>query len=156
MIKKAYFALGCFWRPENEFSKLNGVIKTQVGYMGGNEEKYPNPDYKTVCSKKTGYAETVKIEFDDEKISYEKLLEKFWNNHDPTQLNRQGPDIGSQYRSIIFYITKEQKEKAQNSKEELQKNTQNKIVTEIIPMKKFFSAEEYHQNYIKKGGVCFS
>ena len=150
MVKeKATFAAGCFWGVEEEFRCLNGVLSTRVGYSGGRTE---NPSYEEVSSGKTGHAESVEIKFDQDKISYEKLLEKFWQIHDPTTLNRQGPDIGSQYRSIIFYHDEKQKQLAEKSKQEVQKNYSNKIVTEIIPAEEFYDAEEYHQKYLMKRG----
>ncbi len=144
---KAAFALGCFWHAQEEFDKIKGIVKTTVGYSGGNTE---NPTYKEVSSKKTGHAETIEIEFNEDIISYEELLEIFWKIHDPTTLNRQGADIGNNYRSIIFYYDNEQKEKAEKSLKETQKKFKEKIVTEIIPIKKFWKAEEYHQKYYKK------
>ncbi|MDO8511423.1 MAG: peptide-methionine (S)-S-oxide reductase MsrA [Nanoarchaeota archaeon] len=137
----ATFALGCFWEPEEIFSKVKGVISTTVGYMGG---KVENPSYEQVCGGKTGHAEVVQIEFDPAKVSYKKLLETFWKIHDPTQLNRQGLDVGNQYRSVIFYHNEEQKKLAGKSKP---KNA----VTEIVPAKRFYKAEEYHQKYLQKG-----
>ncbi len=149
----ASFAAGCFWGVEEAFRNLKGVISTSVGYMGGHTE---NPTYSDVCSGNTGHAETVQITFDPTVISYQKLLDIFWNKHDPTTVNRQGPDIGSQYRSIIFYHTDEQKKLAIQSKEKLDASGKYKkpVVTEIIPATKFNPAEEYHQHYIEKGGRC--
>mgnify|MGYP001589358413 CR=1 FL=1 len=150
----AVFAMGCFWQPDSLFSKIPGVIETAVGYIGGNEEYYPKPTYNQVCSGDTGYAEAVKIIFDSKKISYKKLLEIFWNNHNPTTLNRQGPDVGAQYRSAIFYTTEKQKKEAEESKKEKQKTLKNKIVTEITKASTFFPAEEYHQKYLEKRGLA--
>ena len=153
MKKTAYFALGCFWHPQYEFSKLNGIVKTAVGYMSADSEKskkYPNPSYKEVCSDKTGYVEVCEVEYNSEKISFEKLMEVFWNIHNPTQLNRQGPDFGTQYKSVIFYYDSEQKKIAEKSLKEEQKKYQEKIVTEILLAKTFHRAEEYHQDYLNK------
>lgn len=142
----ATFAAGCFWGVEETFRKTKGVVNTMVGYTGGNMK---NPSYEDVCSDETGHAEAVQIEFDPKKVSYEKLLDIFWQNHDPTQLNRQGPDIGSQYRSAVFYHNEKQRKAALKSKEMLGKSGKyNKpIVTEILPAADFYRAEEYHQKY---------
>ncbi len=148
--EKATFALGCFWQPDILFSKIKGVIKTTVGYTGG---KTKNPSYEEVCTGKTGHAEAIEIEFDSEKISYKDLLKIFWRNHNPTTFNRQGPDVGSQYRSEIFYHTEEQKKLALESKQEEQKNHENPIVTQIEKSKEFYPAEEYHQKYLEKRGI---
>jgi len=147
--KKAYFGAGCFWGVEDAFKKNKGVIKTTVGYMGGD---VPEPTYEQVCTNETGHAETVEVTYNPEQISYDGLLDKFWEIHDPTQLNRQGPDVGTQYRSTIFYLNDKQKEKAQTSKERMEKKEKykDKIVTEIVPANKFYKAEEYHQNYYGK------
>lgn len=152
----ATFAAGCFWGVEYAFRKVPGVLKTTVGYTGGHTK---NPSYKEVCSHTTGHAEAVQIEFDPAKISYEKLLETFWSLHDPTTLNRQGPDIGDQYRSAIFYNSPEQEKEAAALKENLGKSGKFKrpIVTEIEPAKEFYKAEDYHQQYFEKTGqrpVC--
>ena len=149
MIEKATFGAGCFWGVQAEFDKLDGVISTVVGYAGGS---FDNPAYQDVCTGNTGHAEVLQIEFESEKISYKKLLNLFWEIHDPTTTNRQGPDVGSQYRSIILTHNKEQEESAVDSKNDLQKNGiyNSKIVTEITPMDKFYKAEEYHQNYFNK------
>jgi len=147
IILKAMFAGGCFWHIEDSFSKLEGVISVMSGYSGGISE---NPNYESVCSDKTGHAEAVLIKFDSEKISYEKLLEKFWKIHNPTTLNQQGPDIGSQYRSAIFYFDKNQKKLAERSKELKEKELGEKIVTEIKMASKFYPAEDYHQKYFEK------
>jgi len=145
----AMFGAGCFWGVEERFRKLKGVEKTTVGYSGG---EYPNPTYKDVCSGKTGHAEVVKLEFDPAIISYDELLDVFWEIHNPTSLNRQGFDIGTQYRSVIFYYTPEQKQKAVKSKKELEDSGRfNKpIVTKIEPAKEFYRAEKYHQKYVQK------
>ena len=156
MSKKetATFAAGCFWGVEQTFSKIPGVIKTRVGYMGGDEKKYPNPSYKLVCTDKTGHAEVVYIEFDSAKVSYQDLLKVFWENHDPTTLNRQGPDVGTQYRSVIFYYNEKQKREAEESlKKEQKRLGKVKIVTVIVPAMHFFEAEEYHQKYLEKKGI---
>ena len=147
MIQKCYFALGCFWHAQEEFDKVKGVVKTTVGYSGG---KTSNPTYSEVGTGKTGHAETIEIEFDDTIVSYENLLDIFWRIHDPTTLNRQGADIGTNYRSIIFYLNNEQKIIAEKSKKEMQENFKDKIVTEIVPFEKFYRAEEYHQKYYMK------
>jgi peptide-methionine (S)-S-oxide reductase len=153
--KTAMFGAGCFWGIQYEFDQLKGVIKTKVGYAGGHTE---SPTYKEVCTDTTGHAEVVEVIYDPEMISYEKLLDAFWQMHDPTTMNRQGPDIGSQYRSIIFYFDEHQKELAEKSKETLGKSGKFKdpIVTEIIPASPFYEAEEYHQKYFEKTGqkVC--
>jgi peptide-methionine (S)-S-oxide reductase len=148
-MENATFAAGCFWGVEEKFSNIKGVIKTQVGYTGG---KTTNPTYKDVCTDKTGHAEAVQIQYNPDIVSYEQLLETFWNIHDPTQKNRQGPDIGSQYRSAIFYHNNKQKKLAEKSKEKIKKSNKykNRIVTEIKPVSIFYKAEDYHQQYIKK------
>jgi len=150
--EKATFAAGCFWGVEETFRMVKGVISTKVGYTGGHHE---NPTYEEVCTDKTGHAEAVQIEFDPTKITYEHLLDIFWDNHDPTTLNRQGPDIGIQYRSAIFYHNTKQKAAATKSKNKLQKAAykNKKIVTEITPAAEFYVAEEYHQQYLKKRGM---
>ncbi|MBI2550201.1 peptide-methionine (S)-S-oxide reductase MsrA [Candidatus Woesearchaeota archaeon] len=152
-LEKATFAAGCFWHVEAMFRQIKGITSTQVGYSGG---EMPNPTYEDVCSSHTGHAESVEVTFDPEKVSYEKLLDIFWNNHDPTQVNRQGPDIGSQYRSVIFYNSAKQKAAAMKSKQQLQKSLKyknRKIATEIIAAKTFYRAEEYHQQYLEKRGL---
>jgi len=151
-IEKAVFAAGCFWGIEATFAEVKGVLKATAGYSGG---KLKDPTYKMVSTSATGYAESVEVEFDPSIISYDKLLDVFWSIHDPTTLNRQGPDIGSQYRSIIFYSSPEQKQAAFKSKKKLEesKKFKNKIVTEILPLDQFYKAEEYHQDYYKKRGM---
>lgn len=146
---KATFGAGCFWCVEHEFRKVNGVTSTAVGYMGGHVK---NPTYEQVCTDITGHAEVVQVEFDPSVISYKQVLTVFWNCHDPTSLNRQGPDIGTQYRSVVFCHDRAQEEEAQKSKEELQSSGRfrSKIVTEITPAPEFFKAEEYHQQYYAK------
>ena len=151
MNEKALFGAGCFWGVEEKFSKINGVIKTEVGYSGGNTK---NPTYESVCYQNTDHAEVLYLEYDQEIISYEKLLEEFWNCHDPTTLDRQGPDIGRQYRSVIYYYNNMQKDIAIKSKEKHQASFQNNIVTEISNADIFYKAEEYHQKYIQKGNSC--
>ena len=146
----AVLALGCFWEPEIKFSKLNGIIKTEVGYCGGNN---PQTTYREVCTDKTNHAEVVKLEFDPKIISYEQVLEYFFKIHDPTTLNSQGPDIGKQYRSEIFYLSKKQKEAAEKIKEEMNKKYNGKIVTRISKELNYCKAEDYHQKYLKKKGI---
>jgi peptide-methionine (S)-S-oxide reductase len=150
-IDTATFAAGCFWGVEAAFSKVGGVISTAVGYTGGHLQ---NPTYEEVCSGSTGHAEAVQVRFDASQVSYEQLLEVFWEIHDPTSLNRQGPDIGTQYRSAIFYHNEEQRAAAVASREKLGKSGRHKnpIVTEISPASEFFRAEEYHQKYLEKQG----
>jgi peptide-methionine (S)-S-oxide reductase len=152
-MAKATFAAGCFWGVEATFRELPGVTSTRVGYTGGSTE---NPTYKDVCTDRTGHAEAVEIEYDPATLSYEKLLQVFWENHDPTQLNRQGPDHGSQYRSGVFYHTLEQKAEADASKEKLEQahRFNRPIVTEIVPATPFFEAEAYHQQYLEKRGLA--
>lgn len=145
-LERATFAAGCFWGVEKIFYETPGVIETKVGYTGGKEE-CKNPSYEEVCTDTTGHAEAVELLYDPRKITYEKLLDIFWKIHDPTTPNQQGPDIGSQYRSAIFYHNKEQKEKAEKSKQAMQKKLKKKIVTEIAPAKAFYPAESYHQKY---------
>jgi peptide-methionine (S)-S-oxide reductase len=146
---KATFGAGCFWHVEDLFGKIKGVKSTKVGYTGGN---LTNPTYEEVCTDRTGHAEAVEIEYDPNEISYEELLDVFWNSHDPTSLNRQGPDIGIQYRSSIFFHNESQKQDAEKSKERLNSSGKfsKNIVTEIIPSPEFYKAEEYHQKYFKK------
>ncbi len=149
MVEKAIFAAGCFWGVQTTFDKINGVIETKVGYTGGDIE---NPTYEQVCSKTTGHAEAIEITYDPDKVSYDELLDMFWRSHDPTTVNRQGPDIGTQYRSAIFFTTKEQETIAKKSKEEHQKIIHKPIVTEIASASTFYEAEEYHQKYLEKRG----
>lgn len=145
--EKAVFGAGCFWHVEASFRKIEGVINATVGYMGGTLE---NPSYKDVCSHRTGHAEVCLVEYDPEKVSYKELLEVFWRIHNPTQLNRQGLDIGDQYRSVIFYFNDKQKKEAMESMKEEQKRYKKPIVTRIVHVKVFYKAEEYHQQYFKK------
>ena len=148
---KATFGAGCFWHVEDLLNKTKGVKSTAVGYIGG---QLPNPTYEEVCTDKTGHAEAVEVEYDPDEISFEELLDVFWSNHNPTTLNRQGPDVGIQYRSAIFYHDEKQKEIAENSKQSLEKSGKysDPIVTEIVPAPTFYKAEEYHQKYFKKHG----
>ncbi len=149
MKQKATFAMGCFWHPQRVFEQLKGVIDTEVGFMGG-DESLSSLSYEKVCSGTTGHAEVIQITFEDKIIPYKRLLDIFWREHDPTTEDRQGPDIGDQYRSVIFYHNEKQKKLAEESKKEQQKNFKNKIVTEIKKAGKFYKAEEYHQHYFKK------
>lgn len=154
-MELATFGAGCFWSVEETFRTTEGVIKTAVGFSGGD---FDNPSYEDVCYRNTGHAEVVHLEFDPSVISYEQLLDIFWTIHNPTLHNRQGPDVGSQYRSVIFYHTEEQKKIAQQSKEALEHSGKYRdpIVTEIVPAQTFWRAEEYHQKYVMKkgGGGC--
>ncbi len=149
----ASFAAGCFWGVEAAFRQVEGVLDTAVGYAGGRLE---NPTYEDVCSGRTGHAETVEVEYDPARVSYEQLLDVFWENHDPTMLNRQGPDVGEQYRSAIFFHTPEQQAAATASKAKLEDSGKYKrpIVTQIQPASKFYRAEEYHQRYLEKHGLA--
>lgn len=149
-LPKATFAAGCFWGVEADFSKINGVKSTTVGYTGGNLE---NPTYQQVCSHTTGHAEAVQITYDPNIVSYEKLLEVFFSIHNPTTRNRQGPDIGSQYRSAIFYHSEDQRLAAEKSKQKAQSRFTRPIATEITPAPTFYRAEEYHQKYLEKKGL---
>jgi peptide-methionine (S)-S-oxide reductase len=149
-MEKATFAAGCFWGVEASFRALPGVVDAQVGYTGGT---LLNPTYHDVCSDHTGHAEALEITFEPAKISYEKLLDHFWQMHDPTTPNRQGPDSGTQYRSAIFFHTPEQEKAARASREQWQKRLHQPIVTEIVPASTFYRAEEYHQRYLEKKGV---
>ncbi len=151
-LEKAAFAAGCFWGVEAAFEEVKGVARVTSGYSGGS---FKNPTYEDVSGDKTGHAETVELEYDPAVISYDKLLDIFWDIHDPTTPNKQGPDIGSQYRSIIFYHTPEQKEAALASKKKLEESRKYKrlVVTEIIPAGDFYKAEEYHQRYYSKHGM---
>ena len=150
-MDKASFAAGCFWGVEAAFRPIKGVLSTSVGYSGGTLE---NPAYEDVCSHTTGHAETVLVEFDPAVVSYDQLLEVFWSCHDPTQLNRQGPDVGSQYRSAIFYHTPAQQAAAEASKDRLDHSGKHgrPIATQIVPAATFYRAEEYHQQYLEKRG----
>ena len=143
----AILGLGCFWGPEIKFSKLDGVIKTEVGYCGGHNSE---TNYKEVCTGSTNHAEVVKLDFDPKIISYEKILEFFFEIHDPTTLNSQGPDFGTQYRSEIFYLNDIQKKKAKKILEEVNQKLSGKVVTKISLLENYCIAEEYHQMYLKK------
>ena len=152
MEKKATFGAGCFWGVEAAYRQIPGVLSTRVGYLGGTME---NPTYRDVCSGSTGHAEVVEVTYDSDRITYDDMLTVFWDNHNPTTLNRQGPDIGTQYRSAIFYHDDEQKEAAVASKEERDRSGKyrNPIVTEITPASTFYEAEDYHQQYLEKRGL---
>ncbi|MBU2102893.1 MAG: bifunctional methionine sulfoxide reductase B/A protein [Candidatus Omnitrophica bacterium] len=149
----AVFGAGCFWGVESAFRHVDGVLGTLVGYMGGLTS---NPTYEEVCTNKTGHTEVVRLEFDPDRVSYEDLLNVFWNIHDPTTVNRQGPDVGTQYRSVIFYTSREQEVSAEKSKENLSASgvVQGTVVTEILPTGSFYRAEEYHQRYFEKQGIA--
>ena len=151
-MQKAIFGAGCFWGVELTFSKIEGVESTAVGYCGGS---VPDPTYEIVCTGQSGHAEVVLVEFDPDKVSYNNLLDTFWSLHDPTTLNRQGPDIGTQYRSVIFFQDEDQAMVAKTSKEKLQESGRfiNDIVTEIVPAAEFYRAEEYHQKYLEARGL---
>jgi peptide-methionine (S)-S-oxide reductase len=151
-MEQATFGAGCFWGVEAAFRQIQGVTSTAVGYSGGSVD---NPTYQDVCTDGTGHAEVVQVEFDPTRVSYEQLLDVFWTNHDPTTPNRQGPDVGSQYRSVIFYHTPEQKAAALASKEKLERTGRFKrpIVTEVVPAATFWRAEDYHQQYLEKRGL---
>ena len=153
MTEKATFAAGCFWGVEAAFRQVPGVLDAAVGYSGG---AFPNPTYEDVCTGRTGHAESVRVEFDPARVSYDQLLDVFWENHDPTTLNRQGPDVGTQYRSVIFVEGPEQEKAAKESKERLEKSGRYRrpIVTEIAPAQPFWRAEDYHQRYLEKRGLA--
>ena len=149
--KEAAFAAGCFWGVETKFRKVRGVVDTEVGYMGGNKEE---PTYEEVCTGRTDHAETVHLVYDPEVISYEELLDLFWEIHDPTTPNRQGPDVGTQYRSVIFYYDQGQRNAAEGSRDRVGKSKRfrRKVVTGIVPATTFWRAEKYHQRYFEKIG----
>ena len=149
MEKKATFGAGCFWGVEAAFRQLEGVEATRVGYAGG---QLDNPTYEDVCSHTTGHAEVVEVTYDPEQVSYEQLLDVFWRKHDPTQLNRQGWDVGDQYRSVIFFHDSEQQEIATRSKAQQQTRHRNPVVTVVEPAQTFYVAEDYHQQYLEKRG----
>ena len=149
-MEKACFGAGCFWGIQQRFARLDGVIDTQVGYSGGNTN---NPTYKEVCSGTTNHAEVCEVHFDPQKNSFEQLIEVFWKMHDPTTLNRQGPDFGTQYRSAIFTYSDEQEQIAQQAKTEAASRFRNPIVTQIAPINVFWPAEDYHQHYFQKRGM---
>ncbi|MGH9498550.1 MAG: peptide-methionine (S)-S-oxide reductase MsrA [Terriglobales bacterium] len=152
-MSKAIFAAGCFWGVEAAFRQLPGVISTRVGYTGG---QTADPSYKEVCTDRTGHAEAVEVTYDPARLSYEKLLDVFWENHDPTQVNRQGPDYGTQYRTAIFFTAPEQEVAARASKEALEKSGRfsKPIATQIVPAVTFYEAEDYHQQYLEKRGLA--
>ncbi len=152
-MEKAGFAAGCFWGDETAFRKIKGVRSAIVGYTGGSLE---NPTYEAVCTERTGHAEAIEVEYDPAVVSYEDLLEAFWSMHDPTTMNRQGPDVGTQYRSAILFHTPEQEAAARASKAKLESSGRfrNPIVTEITPASTFYRAEEYHQQYLEKRGIA--
>lgn len=154
-LETATFGAGCFWGVEDLLSKVKGVKETSVGYMGGTLE---HPTYEDVCTNRTGHAEVCQIKFDPSEVSYEKILDAFWNLHDPTTVNRQGPDVGSQYRSVIFTHSPEQQAMAEQSKDALEKSRKylNPVVTQIVPAPAYWPAEEYHQKYFIKhpGAAC--
>jgi len=152
-MEEATFGAGCFWGVEATFRQVEGVAGTAVGYMGGTLK---NPTYQDVCTDRTGHAEVVHVEYDPSKVSFDQLLDVFWENHDPTTLNRQGPDVGTQYRSVIFFHTPQQEAAAKASKERLQSSGKYKrpIVTEIVPAAEFWRAEDYHQQYLEKRGLA--
>jgi peptide-methionine (S)-S-oxide reductase len=148
--EKATFAAGCFWGVEAAFRNVPGALATRVGYTGGMAER---PTYEEVCTGRTGHAEAVEVEFDPARVSYEQLLDVFWREHDPTQLNRQGPDRGTQYRTAIYFHSPEQESAARASREREQSRHRKDIVTEITPATAFWPAEEYHQRYLEKRGL---
>jgi peptide-methionine (S)-S-oxide reductase len=151
MTEKATFAAGCFWQVEADFRRLEGVTRTTVGYTGGMLDR---PTYEDVCSDRTGHAEAVLVEFDPARISYRDLLSTFWAGHDPTQLNRQGPDVGTQYRSAIFFHDEDQEREARESLERIQGGLDRPVVTQIVPAATFWPAEDYHQRYLEKRGLA--
>jgi len=152
-MEKAYFAGGCFWGVEHLFNQVPGVSDAVSGYAGG---RVDNPTYEQVCGGHTGHAEAVEVTYDPSKVTYDELLNTFWNLHDPTTLNRQGPDFGHQYRSAVFFTSPEQEQVARRSKEKAQKYFDRPIVTEIVPLNHFWRAEEYHQRYFDKHGGHYS
>lgn len=151
-METATFGAGCFWGVEETFRQVPGVVETAVGYLGGHTA---NPTYQDVCTDETGHAEVVQVKYDPAKVSYDQLLDIFWSNHDPTTLNRQGPDVGTQYRSAIFFHTQEQEQQAHASKEKMQASGifRRPVVTEITPASTFYPAEDYHQKYLAKRGL---
>jgi peptide-methionine (S)-S-oxide reductase len=151
-IEKATFAAGCFWGVEAAFRQIEGVVATRVGYIGGSLVK---PTYKDVCTDRTGHAEAVEVDFDPSKVAFERLLDVFWENHNPTTLNRQGPDVGTQYRSGIFFHSPDQEKAAKISIEKLEAARKYKgpIVTQVVPATTFYEAEDYHQQYLEKRGL---
>lgn len=153
-MEKATFGMGCFWGPEVTFGNVDGVVDTAVGYMGGTLD---NPDYRTVCTGKTGHVEVVQVTFDPAVTSYQQLLEIFWGNHNPTQVNRQGPDVGTQYRTVVFYHDENQREQAEHSRQKLDEAGiyPQPVATSIEPAATFWPAEDYHQKYLEKRGLRF-
>jgi len=151
--KLAIFGAGCFWGVESAFRAVEGVVDVAVGYAGGT---VPRPNYRTVCSGKTGHAEVVQVEYDPARVTFEQLLEVFWQIHDPTTLNRQGPDFGTQYRSIIFYSDEHERKAAEESKRRLDQSGKlgRPVVTQIVPAAEFYRAEEYHQRYYERMGIA--
>jgi peptide-methionine (S)-S-oxide reductase len=151
MSEKATFGAGCFWQVEVEFRNIPGVLDAAAGYMGGTLD---HPSYEDVCTDRSGHAEVVQVEFDPNEVSYDELVERFWELHDPTQVGRQGPDVGSQYRSAIFFHSEEQRRAADESKARAQARFSRPIATEIVPAQTFWRAEEYHQQYLVKRGMA--
>jgi peptide-methionine (S)-S-oxide reductase len=151
VTEKATFGGGCFWGVEVAFRNVPGVVDTAVGYMGGT---LANPSYEDVCTDRTGHAEVVQVEFDPAELSYAELLDTFWDVHDPTQRNRQGPDVGSQYRSVIFFHSPEQEEQAAEANARVQARFDRPVVTEVVPASDFWRAEDYHQQYLVKRGLA--
>ncbi|HJT51041.1 MAG TPA: peptide-methionine (S)-S-oxide reductase MsrA [Nitrosospira sp.] len=153
MTEKAIFGAGCFWGVEAAFRAVKGVKEVISGYSGGH---FKNPTYRDVCSDTTGHAEVVQVEYDPSEVSYDELLEVFWNSHNPTTSNRQGPDVGTQYRSAIFFLSPQQEAAAKASKEKLERSGRwhQSVVTEISPASEFYPAEEYHQRYLEKRGIA--
>ena len=151
--KLAVFGAGCFWGVESAFRAVEGVVDVAVGYAGGT---VPKPSYRTVCSGKTGHAEVVQVEYDPARVSFDQLIDVFWQNHDPTTLNRQGPDVGTQYRSIIFYSDEHERKAAEESKRRLDESgkLRRPVVTQIVPAAEFYRAEEYHQRYYERMGIA--
>ena len=150
-FETATFGAGCFWQVEVEFRNVDGVKDALVGYMGGDLE---DPSYEQVCTDTTGHVEVVNVSFDPDKVSYEQLLDVFWGLHDPTQVNRQGPDVGSQYRSVIFFHSPEQEQQATASRERMQERLRKPVATQIEPATPFWPAEDYHQRYLEKRGLA--
>ena len=150
-METATFGAGCFWGVEATFRRIPGVADAAVGFMGGTT---PNPSYRDVCTKQTGHAEVVQLRFDPEQVAYDSLLDVFWQNHNPTTLNRQGPDVGTQYRSVVFVHSAEQEQAARASRKRWSGHFARPIVTEIVPAMPFYRAEEYHQRYLEKRGLA--
>jgi peptide-methionine (S)-S-oxide reductase len=149
--EKATFAAGCFWGVEAAFRNTPGVLATEVGYTGGSRDE---PSYEEVCTGRTGHAEAVEVEFDPARVTYDQLLDVFWHEHDPTQLDRQGPDVGTQYRSAVFFHSPEQEAAAEASRDRVQSRSRRPVVTEVTPASEFWPAEEYHQRYLEKRGLA--